>query len=188
MLLFSLLYCHYICCLRRIQLNEYTWANILQRNMGFSSKHSNSRKTAVLLWSQIRKATRRTTKKGKKFVAQLSNYKLLKTCSVHFVACQHSTDPARFGFETSHRSLKEIRQSSSEAFIHKARYSAVPSACSNTKTFPILPLLFLLYCNSALEGIPSLLPDLPLASFRTHQEENQTKKRRRTYEKEKIFF
>jgi hypothetical protein len=37
---------------------------MLQLNMGFVSKHSNCPNTKVLLWSQVRKAT----KKGKKFV------------------------------------------------------------------------------------------------------------------------
>lgn len=127
-------------------------------------------------------------KKQKKSVVQLSNYELLKICSVRFVVCQHSTDPARWGFRRHTAGRRRCASLAANLPYMKLVILLSFLPLATQRHFPFSLCCFLLYCNSALEGIPSLLPDLPLASFRTHQEENQTKKRWRTYEKEKIFF
>ena len=104
------------------------------------------------------------------------------------MVCQHSTDPARWSFRRHTAGRRRYASLAVNLPYIKLVILLSFLPLATQRHFPFSLCCFLLYCNSALEGIPSLLPDLPLASFRTHQEENQTKKRRRTYEKEKIFF
>lgn len=115
-------------------------------------------------------------KQRKNSVVQLSNYTLLKTWSVRFPVCQHSKDSARWGFRL-HTAVRR-RYASLAANLPYIKLviflSFLPLATQ--RHFPFSLCCFLLYCNSALEGIPSLLPDLPLPSFLTHQEENRQRR------------